>query len=1173
MKILRLDLLAFGPFTDLSLDLSDGHEGLHLIYGPNEAGKSSTLRALSQMLYGIPVRSPDDFIHPYTRMRIGGTLRRPDGSALAFIRRKGRANTLRGPDDTAVIEETELLTCLGGVDEDLFATMFGIDHGRLVRGGEEIIQGGGDVGRILFAAGSGIADLRKIQADLQAEAEDLFKPSGQKPRINEGIRNLKRMQKAISEAELPGREWDRHDKALRTALHQKRDVEADLEEKQSELNRLERITKALPLIARRKELLDAHGQIADAVLLPEDFSKRRAEAFEALKVAQNLAEQAQANLTEIRQNRENLKVDDRLLARADRIEAFYQELGSHRKARNDRPRLEGLLSGARAEAKDILKGLGGDRSADGEDLRLEKTAVIRVRELGGAYEGLTARKETAEEAIETRSRQVRDLTEQLAETDDPPDIAELEAALERVRSKGDLEARFQTETQEIRNTEQDLQRAIEKLPLWSGATGELAALKIPPMETIDAFETRLGDAADTVKRLQTEQEELDRNRSEVEEQIHRIRLSGDVPTEVDLEAARERRDEGWKLVRTAWEIGDYPESAAREFIDGPPPALGLADAYETSVRTADSVADRLRREADRVAHQAALAAEREKLATRHRDSTERLKAARTNLADIEAEWAAAWAPAGILPRSPREMRAWAGRQEALAARTTEIRERKNGAEALREEIQKLTAEIGDALKPVGEPGPKEDETLTALSRRAKNALDRIHRLRTRREQLRADLATRETELKEAGSRAGKAEKALADWRRQWAGAMIPLGLTQEASPSQAEAVIDDIKRFFEKRKEAAILEKRIASIDAEVQRFAEETADFARREAPDLADLPFDRRVPELHARLTRARDADTRRQGLEKQAAQEEKRLKDAQRRISEIEARLGAMCEEAGCREHEALPEAEERSARRARLESDLERLNQDLRELSAGLPLADFIESASAPDPDTLPPRMDRLTEEIESLHARKSDLDQTIGSEQTELARMDGSARAAELAEESQSILARLEGEVDQYVRLRLASAVLNQAIERYREKNQGPILSRATELFAHMTLGAFEGLRLEFDEHGEGFLVGVRPGGREVVRVEGMSEGTADQLYLAVRLASLEAYLAKNEPMPFVVDDILIKFDDDRAAATLRVLAELSGRTQVIFFTHHRHLVDLAEKELDAERLFTHTLNV
>jgi len=104
------------------------------------------------------------------------------------------------------------------------------------------------------------------------------------------------------------------------------------------------------------------------------------------------------------------------------------------------------------------------------------------------------------------------------------------------------------------------------------------------------------------------------------------------------------------------------------------------------------------------------------------------------------------------------------------------------------------------------------------------------------------------------------------------------------------------------------------------------------------------------------------------------------------------------------------------------------------------------------------------------------------------------------------------------------------------------------------------------------LVGVRPGGKQLVRVEGMSDGTVDQLYLALRLASLYAYLRNNEPMPFIVDDILIRFDNERAVilirfdneravAALKILAGLSKETQVIFFTHHSHLVGLAEESL------------
>ncbi|MGA2260798.1 MAG: hypothetical protein ABSH28_05110 [Acidobacteriota bacterium] len=61
---------------------------------------------------------------------------------------------------------------------------------------------------------------------------------------------------------------------------------------------------------------------------------------------------------------------------------------------------------------------------------------------------------------------------------------------------------------------------------------------------------------------------------------------------------------------------------------------------------------------------------------------------------------------------------------------------------------------------------------------------------------------------------------------------------------------------------------------------------------------------------------------------------------------------------------------------------------------------------------------------------------------------------------------------------------------------------------------------------------------EKIGVEGMSDGTCDQLYLALRLASLENHLEAHEPVPFVIADILINFDDSRAEATLKVLAEL-----------------------------------
>jgi hypothetical protein len=100
------------------------------------------------------------------------------------------------------------------------------------------------------------------------------------------------------------------------------------------------------------------------------------------------------------------------------------------------------------------------------------------------------------------------------------------------------------------------------------------------------------------------------------------------------------------------------------------------------------------------------------------------------------------------------------------------------------------------------------------------------------------------------------------------------------------------------------------------------------------------------------------------------------------------------------------------------------------------------------------------------------------------------------------------------------------------------------------------------------LIGRR--GRDEVPVEGMSDGTRDQLYLALRIAALEQHFRANGPMPVVADDLLINFDDRRAAAALRVLAELShSRSDGLH--PPSPLVELARATLEADLFCVHEL--
>ena len=134
------------------------------------------------------------------------------------------------------------------------------------------------------------------------------------------------------------------------------------------------------------------------------------------------------------------------------------------------------------------------------------------------------------------------------------------------------------------------------------------------------------------------------------------------------------------------------------------------------------------------------------------------------------------------------------------------------------------------------------------------------------------------------------------------------------------------------------------------------------------------------------------------------------------------------------------------------------------------------------------------------------------------------------------------------------------------------MKRAGELFGILTQQSFSGLQTDFDEKDAPVLKGIRPDSN-LVSVEGMSDGTLDQLYLSLRIAGIEKYLEVNEPIPFIVDDILIKFDESRARATFQVLLELSHKTQIIFFTHNIHLLDVASNVFRNNNLNIHELRI
>jgi len=1175
MKLLRLDLTAFGPFTGKSLDFTTKADGLQIIYGPNEAGKSSTLRAVRQLLFGFPTRygaeeAADNFLHDYKALRIGAALSDGNGTILEVVRRKGNTKTLRGADDEAVVDPAMLDRLLSDMDRKNFETMFAIDHAMLVAGGQEILDQNGQFAEVLFAASAGLASLRATQESLTKQMRELFLPTGSIPKINRLIQEYTQAKKRIKELQLGQEEWLKHESALREAEEKKREIDKRLRELKRELARLDRIRKALKPLAARKQFLDELSELKDVPLLRDGFGKIRQEAQQATALAENAIVAARRQIGEVEGKLGEIRIPEEVLAHASLIDALPEKLGVYLNFMSDRPKRDEQKRTTEHEAKEILRSLGKPPDIEeAEKLRLTKEQSSRIQHLANEYQGLVANRKNAREEVEKLTVRLAETKRKWAASQPGADCAVLRTEVRQALKLGDPEKELRQKERAIAKTREQLDMEVDRLPYWKNGLRDLEKLSLPGEEAIQQAANAVEEKRRRLAALEQQEETEKKKLADLEGSVRALELERDVPTEDDLRAARGRRTEGWNLVRREWL--DRVESAeGAAFAARIAPGRQLADAFEATVSSADDAADRLRREADRVAHKARALAQADGM-LRHLDELrERLTQAGQETLAAAAGWTALLESRELPVLPLAEARKWFQDQSRIVEQATDMRRSEEQAQELREAIGKARERVGSAMPVVGQAEGPANEALASLLERAQEVVKKSEAAATASEKNREALESVESDLEIAKSRVHEAEATLGEWREAWTPLMAKLGLEANAIPATAMEYLNSIHGLEQRLKTADDFRVRIRGMDKAMAAFRETVAEAVRQIDPTLAGRAEEDVVRELQQRLARARALVQQRESLAAQLKKGQDELHAAQTSAEKEQAKLTALCKEARCELADELASVEECSRRRREVESQLRVREEEIREFSAGATIDILSAEAEQVDADALGEQLQRIDEEVDGLNRERDDVLATITGQSKDLERMDGSDAAAEAAEAADSLLTQLKMEAPRYAVLHLASAVLQRSVDRYREKNQGPVLTRASVLFGDLTVGSFVGLKIDYDESDKLVLMGVRPGGA-AVGVRGMSDGSCDQLYLALRLATLEVWLESHEPIPFIVDDILLNFDDERSAAALKALAELSKKTQVFFFTHHRHLVDLAQRHLDRTEFRTHAL--
>ncbi len=1173
MRLRRLDLTRYGRFTDHRLDFGAAEPGapdFHIVYGLNEAGKSTSLSGFLDLLFGIEQQSRYNFLHPYSAMEIGALLEF-GGAERHLIRRKQRTGSLSDAAGQSV-NEAVLANALGGLSRESYRAMFSLDDETLEAGGEAILQSRGDLGELLFSASAGLAGISAALAKAQDEADAIHRKQARSTQIYLLKQKIEALDAKRKEIDTAASVHNALASDLAKAAAAYEAVVADLGSLRRRRAEIETLLRALPRLRDHEALrheLEAEGEaLTPPVFWREAFPKLLAETVRIDGALRRVTDER----ARIDAERESAAPNASVLALRVSWRALEGDRARARTAEDDLPKRRREMEATDAALQQLLLRLGAPAGLEPEDLLLPAPLAGALRERIEGRLALDARLAKAlqeeREAEHALAQSEGRIAGAEAMPSDPRALAELDAARALAR-RSDVAARLAHSRAEEVRRKPLAQARMEALQPFEGDVAALRALALPDADRIAGWRQRLTECARRGSEAEARLREADTESRLAATRLRALEKSAGPIDDTHAETLRAERDAAFAAHRAA-----LSEATAERFAQ-----VLRADDELSRERLARA------RDLGELRQLGAALATAETAAERWRDL---LEVARDDGARLTAEMDAALPEAlrgetaegaAILSRLDLFARR---RQEALDAFAA-LDETRAARLAAEEDAGRLSDALEEALRALGRAPTSRD--LALLCEAADAVLNEATEMGARQAAAQADLEARQADLARRRREADEARRAGEDWVSGWRALIAESGLaarlgralpgTDPAEPGasfsalgpQVGAVREMLPVLLElpaRLQALSDLRHRVETMEANRRTFETALEDLIERSDLAILESGSAARAERLGEEIAEAeRGAQTLRH-LEAELhrlAAEESELIAAQARIgteaSAITAFFGVEAlEEVG----PALEAAQERARREARL-ADWERdLLADLGVTS----LAEAEARLSQAEREALEEEREALDARVHDLEARRETLFRTRSDAADALERVGGDGAVARLVAERRTAILEMEELALRALKLRTGALMANEALRLYRDRHRSAMMERASDAFRTMTRGDYTGLATQSEKDSE-ILIGLTRAGGSRLAAD-MSKGTRFQLYLALRLAGYEEFARARSSVPFVADDIMETFDEPRSEEVLRLLAGLSRHGQVIYLTHHRHLCDLARQVEPSVRL-------
>lgn len=1144
MRFLRLELLKYGRFENCSFDFPAGSPDLHIIFGPNEAGKSTTMSAISDLLFEFGHTTTFDFLHDKQLLRVGAVLSK-DGSELACRRKKGRSGTLIDSQERP-LDEGLLAAFLAGQTKDSFHRMFSLDHTRLREGGKAILEARDDVGQAIFAAGSGLLGISATLEELEQETKQIWTKRSGNQDYSVAQRSFDEARSRLKATQIKPAAWGLLHNELEDLDKQIRALRDSRRLKEIEREQIERRRRTLAPIALLRQAEAELATVAGTPELPINAAEILEEASMEVATARTEALLAKGQMKAGNDALAEIVFEPALLERRSEFEELREEKGAVNKSLSDLPRRQTELKGAERGLESLQAEIGWPKEpADIASRRLPKHVdVAELRDLLEKRTALDAVLVAAVDGQATCDEEAAEAKNALDQLAPAMNVKALSAALQTALSAGDLDATVNSAELGLKRRQDALQLAIGKLSPWSGTAETVEGLLLPTeAETAEASSARdqiqetLATARRTLKAETDRHDSFDLQRR----QMHRD--DGAVSPQ-EVQDSREIRNAVWDVIREHFVSGDAlanPGSVAVDF------ARKLSDA--------DDLADKRYAAAEQSGRLAGLIEELERIALSVTQQESRIEVAETQGVELVARWKSKLAEAG-LDLLPKEFVGWRERHARALEALSKLKEAEDELAAQKAKRQGTkTLLAGEIAVLDSDFDPLGDRSYGYLIQRAQQLKSVAESAEKQRIKLSAASASTANAADRANEKKRSAESKIEVWKTAWIPAVRQSGLDIDSSVAVIRAQLDLLEQARNKIDEIVALQRRISTMEHDIASFGQRVMAIVESCGVASEGLEPQAVLDILSAQIAAAVTLSERKTGLEKQVEDAKQREEAANETETLAKARLAPLLKATGLTDFEELNPIIERATEARDLRERVAQLERQVVEIGEGVALEALLADSEGADSASLKSKSDELKEESLSLSDEIERLGKRHATATVEFEALNDGPDATTAAADMELARAEMRYQAERYLRKRSQTTLLGWAIERYRAEKQAPLLKRASELFSILTLGRYSTLLV--DQENNDSRLSALAIDSTVVPVSGMSEGTVDQLFLSLRLAALEDAVIGGLRLPFLADDLFINFDDDRANAGFKVLAEVANTTQVLFFTHHRHLLPIA----------------